>query len=59
MFRKQTLRRMTPAQRKYAKTINEIEKLLNRMKKMTETLGEFERANIALFNRDKYYKGDV
>ena len=42
MYRKATLRKMQPQQRKIAETVNDMEKVTRRLKKVVELLGPVE-----------------
>ena len=48
MYRKATLRRMSPTTRKYAKLLNELDSVLRRSKNMVEEIQRLELDSRAL-----------
>ena len=48
MFRKATLRKMSPETRKYARLLNDLESVLRRGKNMVETISRLELDSRAL-----------
>ena len=57
MYRKSTLKKLNPTARKLAKYFNELEKNLDRSKKLIGDINRLELDSLALFNKEKARKG--